>query len=137
MTDLAARVSEMKMHITLMPVVQSAEIARTFVRHGLLDLNMPLLVEDACVIASELVTNALKHVPKAERYELALGDSGGRPVIQVWDPSTKPPVLVDLPDAESGRGLHIVNALATVWSFYTLPKERRAERLCGRCCDDQ
>lgn len=129
MTDLAAQVSEKRMRITLMPVVQSPEIARTFVRHGLLDRNMPLLVEDACVIASELVTNALKHVPKAEAYELALGDSGGRPVIDVWDPSAKPPVMVDLPDAEFGRGLHIVNALATKWSFYTLPEERRGGKI--------
>ena len=129
MTDLAAQASEKKMLITLMPVVQSAEIARTFVRHGLLDRNMPLLVEDACVIASELVTNAVKHVPKAERYELGLGDNGGRPVIQVWDPSPKLPVLVDLPDAEFGRGLHIVDALATTWSFYTLPKERKGGKI--------
>jgi hypothetical protein len=129
MSDLAAQASEKKMHITLMPVAQSPEIARTFVRHGLLNRNMPLLVEDACVIASELVTNCLVHVPKAERYELTLGSNGGRPLIEVWDPSPKPPVMVNLPDGEFGRGLHIVNALATMWNFYTLPTDRKGGKV--------
>jgi two-component sensor histidine kinase len=121
MTDLAAQTSKKKMRITLLPVAQSPHIARTFVRHALLDLRMPDLVEDASVIASELVANAVKHVPQAEKYELTFGHTDSGALIQVWDPSPKPPVIVNLPDAEFGRGLHIVNALASMWSHYILP----------------
>lgn len=129
MTDLASPASEKKMRITLMPVRQSPEIARVFVRHGLLDLDMPLLVEDAGVITSELVTNALQHVPGATSYELTVSGNGGRPLIEVWDPSPRLPAMVDLPDAEFGRGLHIVNALATMWNSYLLPQEQKGGKI--------
>ena len=123
MTDLAAQAREQKMRITLLPVAQSPHIARTFIRHGLLDLHMPDLVDDACLIASELVGNAVKHVPDADTYELTLSHNQGRPLIELWDPSPKPPMTVDLPDAEFGRGLHIISALASMWNYYTLPTE--------------
>jgi hypothetical protein len=58
MANLAAQYSGNAMYVTLFPVKQAAEIARTFVRHWLLSLGMPEeVIDNGCVIASELVTN--------------------------------------------------------------------------------
>jgi hypothetical protein len=43
--------------VTLRPVRQSPELARTFVRHRLLTFGTPeKMINDGCVIASELTT---------------------------------------------------------------------------------
>jgi hypothetical protein len=43
-------------------------------------------------------------------------------LIEVYDTSNDPPVLADASgDAENGRGLMIVGALAKEWSYFVLP----------------
>ncbi len=92
---------------------QAASAARREVRR--LEDDLPSWVlEDAAVIVSELVTNAVRY-----------GD--GRVEVQVWpgprvlrievaDGSHQLPQLVTPgPDAEGGRGLQVVGALATRW----------------------
>lgn len=55
---------------------------------------------------SVLITQALRCQP-------------GRLVIEVSDSDPNPPVLNDAsPEAESGRGLMLVQALSKEWSFY-------------------
>jgi len=40
----------------------------------------------------------------------------------VWDANPKPPVRIDpADDAESGRGLLLVDAIAARWDWYALP----------------
>lgn len=112
------------MRITLYPVRQSAEIARTFVRHRLLVLGIPPeRVDDGCVIASELVTNVCKHVPYARIFHLSVRKNDQGCLIEVWDPSPARPMLIDDPSGESGRGLLIVSALARTWYHNILPPE--------------
>lgn len=72
------------------------------------------LSEDAQLVVSELVTNACLHVggTVALRVHRRLG--GLR--IEVQDASPRAPFAADPgPEAESGRGLFIVQALATTW----------------------
>jgi anti-sigma regulatory factor (Ser/Thr protein kinase) len=115
------RVDERTMIITLFPVAQSPEIARVFVKHQLLALGLPELVENGCLIVSELVTNVYEHVPTAQKFYLYLRENAGRPILEVWDPSPEVPTLISGSDGESGRGLHIVNSLSAQWSYYVLP----------------
>lgn len=83
---------------------------------------------------SELVTNAIRasgpgHLPlagpgaeAADVIRLTLRHRPGRLVIEVFDASPDPPVLADAdPEAESGRGLILVQALSKEWSFFLLP----------------
>jgi anti-sigma regulatory factor (Ser/Thr protein kinase) len=79
--------------------------------------------ETAELIVSELVTNALR----ASRglaspvVRLRLVSDGNSILIQVWDARDEMPVRSDAdPDAESGRGLMIVDALAEKWDCYPL-----------------
>ena len=49
-----------------------------------------------------------------------LASDGSQAVVQVWDASDRPPVRETLPlDAETGRGLLIVESLADEWGSYT------------------
>jgi hypothetical protein len=109
------------MRKTLLPVTQSPEIARAFVRKRLVALGYPELVDNGCLITSELVTNVIKHVPTAREFYLRLRKG---PLVEVWDPSVEVPRLIETPDGESGRGLHIIGSLSVRWSYDLLPPDR-------------
>lgn len=99
---------------------------------------LPAIVEDACLIASELVTNAVRHasgVRYPRVYVLAyIHDLG--PVIEVRDNAGRlPPVLREPAGAEDifaaldpatgdgcGRGLLLVSALAAHWGWRPIPE---------------
>jgi hypothetical protein len=50
---------------------------------------------------------------------LTLTDLGNSVRLEVGDSSTQPPTLCDSgPDAESGRGLVLVDAISSEWSFF-------------------
>src|SRR3954452_4837235 len=121
---LAAQGNGNAMRITLFPVMQAPEIARTFVRHRLLSLGgSEETVDNGCVLTSELVTSVLRHVPHAETFHLCVSKNGLSPLLEVFDPSPVRPVIKEDSDGESGRGLMIVAALATTWYHYLLPPE--------------
>ncbi|MFF4408452.1 ATP-binding protein [Streptomyces sp. NPDC001407] len=81
-------------------------------------------VPDAELVASELLTNALRHAPRSE-LALTAAEGGGSLIIEVEDggnPESKPAVRqVVNEDAESGRGMTIVEAVAKSWSWRPLP----------------
>jgi anti-sigma regulatory factor (Ser/Thr protein kinase) len=98
--------------IELCPIPKAASQARAFVRHRLTELGFSKLVDDGALIAAELVTNAVREAPNGPVL-LSLRLSAGRPVIEVRDRSPVLPVIQDADFvSESGRGLHIVGALA-------------------------
>jgi anti-sigma regulatory factor (Ser/Thr protein kinase) len=104
--------------IELRPEPRAPGAARAFVRHRLAELGFPALVEDAALIAVEMVTNAVREAPGGPIL-LSLRLSAGRPVIEVRDCSPVFPVLQP-PDfvAETGRGMHIIDALAEQVGWY-------------------
>lgn len=114
-------------NIRLAPTTTAVSCARIFVAHTLRTWNVPDLVEDAELVVSELVTNAVRAcgvltpVPTWGELEgmqlLHVGVQGhGQSVhIQVWDSSVEPPVKPKAgPEdwTENGRGLVIIEALA-------------------------
>lgn len=93
-------------------------LARAFTRRALTDWKATSRADDILLCVSELATNALLHgVPPGRgfRLHLYLHDGGGVRV-ELHDPG---PDDVRLPaphaDAESGRGLLLVGALADKW----------------------
>ena len=84
----------------------------------------------AQLLAGELLANAVTftaHLVTCEPWEpggicLSARCHPGAVVIRVRDTDPAPPVLTGAgPDAESGRGLMLVQSLSTEWGHYLLP----------------
>jgi anti-sigma regulatory factor (Ser/Thr protein kinase) len=103
--------------IGLGPLPTSAARARRFVRSRLGEMAVPEPpLEDAVLLTSELVSNALLHA--GTEIELRLDSNGHRLRIEVYDHDSRPPVTAPVEvDATSGRGLFLVENLANDWGI--------------------
>jgi len=96
--------------------------ARLHTRQLLWEWGLKDAIDDVELLVSELVTNAL-HATAAMRQTLPirlwlLSDTT-RLVVSVWDGNSHPPVRVNVgDDAESGRGLVLVEALSDRWDWF-------------------
>lgn len=84
---------------------------------GLVDVS-----DDVELLVSELTTNAVWASQSLEQtlpIGLWLLSDRQRIVVSVWDSNPRPPVRADAPeDAESGRGLLLVEAISERWGWY-------------------
>jgi anti-sigma regulatory factor (Ser/Thr protein kinase) len=100
--------------------------ARLHVRQVLWEWGIGNVAEAAELVVSELVTNAVKASPPVPETDTGLHVSlqleanvRGSLVVQVGDGHSDPPVRGEVDeDAESGRGLLIVEALCDDWGWY-------------------
>ena len=83
--------------ITLAPEAQSVATARRFVREQLNVHDLPSLVDDVTLVASELATNALSHA--GTPFTVTITASGDDVVLEVRDGAPSTPV----PASPSGR----------------------------------
>jgi anti-sigma regulatory factor (Ser/Thr protein kinase) len=90
--------------------------ARVFVADTLEQWGLPALVDAATLLTSELVTNAVRHAGTGMELAISRSDGG---VVRVAVTDRAPAVDVHLRrsgnDAEGGRGLFLVEQLATGW----------------------
>lgn len=75
------------------------------------------LVEDACLIVTELVGNAVRHGHGAITLTLTMDDAGVLMTVAA-DSELDPEPRYASPDEASGRGLAIVEALAADWGWH-------------------
>jgi hypothetical protein len=119
--------------LALGPELDSCRLARAFTREILQGWDMDAPLEDAVTVASELVSNAVRHgcvradeAARQARIELILWWRLSHLVCVVNDPSLAPPVLAPTDVfAESGRGLHMVQAIASAWGWTTLSLQQK------------
>ncbi|MDH6706950.1 hypothetical protein P3T27_003677 [Kitasatospora sp. MAA19] len=129
---------------TLAPRFEAVRTARDFARTSLQRWGLMELFDDVALVASELVTNALRHAIGA-RPDPAGGAQGGydfpiqptaegrlpirislvhrspQVVCAVSDPSSIGPVAREADFvAESGRGLHLVESFSRSWGWHPL-----------------
>lgn len=95
--------------------------ARQFVMDRCLDIGMFAICDDAALLTSEVVTNAVRHTRSAEVTVRAERD-GDHFVVQVLDGSAREPtVLTPDPWSERGRGMALVAAIAAEWGVAPHP----------------
>jgi anti-sigma regulatory factor (Ser/Thr protein kinase) len=99
---------------TLEQQPQSVAAGRGFVGCTLEAWGCGELADTACLLASEILTNAVRHAhtPIGLRLYRAAGDV----TVEITDDNTHLPArrLAD-PDDENGRGLMLVESLASAW----------------------
>jgi anti-sigma regulatory factor (Ser/Thr protein kinase) len=118
--------AETRHRVTLRADPFAVAEARRQVKAAVLYWRVPVDIEVAELLVSELVTNAITHDGVHRQGgaggTLTLAMHGGQRQfrVDVYDASTAPPVLSDgAPrDAESGRGLMLVDSLSTTWGSY-------------------
>ncbi len=99
----------------------AAAEARSQVRAAIRAWDLPVEADVAVLLASELVTNAIRH-EAGGTVTLAITCSRGELRVDVHDTSRSLPVLADAPaDAEAGRGLMLVATLSADWGIYRTP----------------
>ena len=117
--------------LTLAAIPTAVRCSRQFVRLALKRWGLAALAEDAELVVSELVTNAVQASGVTDP-EAAWGDLGRLAtiqvrvlmyragiVIEVWDRDPGTPAGHDAAsDEEGGRGLMIVTALCKEWDYF-------------------
>ena len=96
----------------------AAAEARRRVRAAIASWQIPVDQDAALLLTSELVTNAVRHEP-GQAVMLVISCSRGWLRVDVHDTARTLPAVADVPaDAESGRGLLLVETLSDEWGFY-------------------
>ncbi len=101
--------------LELSPDPASPRAARQFVARILADAGVdPLTIEDAALLATELVTNSVIHANTDLTLEVSA--EAGAVHIAVTDADSGQPVLRrQNKSATTGRGLYLVDRVATEW----------------------
>ncbi|MFE6482284.1 SpoIIE family protein phosphatase [Streptomyces sp. NPDC057757] len=112
------------------PVGRSVATARSFVRDTLQGWGFADIVDDAVVLTSELVTNAVVHAGTSADVLCLRSDDGVR--IEVADrypereiPLQATAINMGNPDSEGGRGLQLCAALAGRWGVEYTPTQKQ------------
>ncbi|MEV5414446.1 ATP-binding protein [Thermopolyspora sp. NPDC052614] len=120
--------------IALPAMASSVGTARMYTRHLMEKWNLMAVVDDAELVVSEIVTNAIKAanlIPPQARYPelydrlevvcLCLRALENELLIEVWDANQESPERREVTlDEEGGRGLFLVESLCTQWGVRPL-----------------
>lgn len=104
--------------------------ARRATRDALVRWRLPELVDTVVLAVSELVTNAVRYGRPRVSLDLRRQAEQVRVEVHDGDPGEPPAVSGEVPpDAESGRGLGIVRALADDVSVEQVPEDGKIVRV--------
>ena len=123
MARTAAQAGPRLIAFVLPGIPGSVPVARLRVRAALGLHGLGEYADDAEIITSELVTNAVQHVrdngAQAIGVTLTHAGSPAAVTVVVSDSSPEEPVRCDRPaGSEQGRGLRIVEALSAHWGWH-------------------
>ena len=111
---------------TLPRVGESAVVARRLVGQALGVWHRDALADAARLVVTELVANAVEHAEGANiRVTITRLDDGGGHVGVADKSGSRPERRVAQPDDVGGRGLALVDHMATAWGSDPLPDGKR------------
>jgi anti-sigma regulatory factor (Ser/Thr protein kinase) len=113
----------LRTYLELAPLDTAPRTARAHAADVLRKWDLQHIYEETALVISELMTNAVNstrtHQPCAPVRLWMLGSPATAALILIWDATAPPPApRPAAPDAEDGRGLAIVTALARQWGSY-------------------
>jgi anti-sigma regulatory factor (Ser/Thr protein kinase) len=101
--------------LVLPPEARSSSMSRRFVQHALARWQLDALVDVAVLLTSELVTNAIVHAQTDVEITITRDDPRTITVAVSDSSRSEPRVQRHLDDSATGRGLGILDALASSW----------------------
>lgn len=101
--------------------VAAGKEARALVRDALDDWGLPAIIDDAVLVVTELVTNAVTHGGSAFRLQLSRTSGAFRIEVVDEGAGTPEPQPQDF-EAEGGRGLMLVDAMSNSWGVENVPR---------------
>jgi anti-sigma regulatory factor (Ser/Thr protein kinase) len=108
--------------LRLGPLDSAVPCARAHTRQLVAQWGLRALADDAELVVSELVTNALKAnrlLCDPRTIDLRLSSDCDLLLVEVWDASTvTPEKFWGNGESEGGRGLVLVEALSEKWTYY-------------------
>ena len=112
--------------VPLEPDPGAAARARDEIEAAVRAWGIPVDLDVAVLLASELVTNAVIHgmqgQPESAAVMLAIAAAHTELRVDVYDASISLPVIGPAgADAEGGRGLLLVSSLSDEWGYYRTP----------------
>lgn len=108
-----------RMHQYFEPTPQAPRAARELAAQACWEWDLPEAATSAQVLASELVTNAVRHARTTISFAVMLGSAQLRLSARDWDP--RPVRLLPPSDNEHrGRGLLVVDTIAKSWGQVSL-----------------
>lgn len=108
--------AQLRAVVELPATLRSAATARAVIRALLPAWGLARVADDAELVVSELVSNAVEHAPGSDTYELEVTQRGESVRISLVDGSSIKPVVAELArDRPRGRGMRIVEALTQAW----------------------
>lgn len=108
-----------KVYLEVAASTAAVPCTRLYTRTMLDEWGLAKLADDVELVVSELVTNAVEATLDYElgtNVALVLAETNGELLVLVWDgASEEPEAASPAPDAQHGRGLLIVSAVANRW----------------------
>lgn len=136
----SVRPTPQTMSVRLPAIPESVKEARDFALGVLGAWGLSAIHDEVRLVVSELVTNALRHsagyADVRASIRLSFLRTGGRLTCAVTDPCDQIPMRRE-PDsaAQSGRGLHLVEAFSDSWNWAPLSSHGKVVWACFRCPD--
>jgi anti-sigma regulatory factor (Ser/Thr protein kinase) len=109
----------MELHTPLHTAASAARDARQTVRAALAQWQIPGCLDDALLIVTELVSNALRHGAAPIELDLRLTDQTLRIAVSDALPARAPTPLQSDTAQASGRGLLLIAATSARWGWDT------------------
>jgi len=138
-----ARQWPMRDFLELGALAGAAPSARLHARQIMWEWRLTPLTEAVEQVVAELVNNSVAAaitMPQVQPVCLWLLSDARNVLVLVWDGSPQPPALTEPGEyAESGRGLHLVQAFSERWGSYATPQTggKVVWALCGTDSDQQ
>ena len=136
----SVRSAPQTMSVGLPAIPESVREARDFALGVLGAWGLSAMHEEVRLVVSELVTNALRYsagyAGGSAPIRLSFLRTGGRLTCAVADPCDQIPVHREPEStAQSGRGLHLVEAFSDSWNWAPLSSHGKVVWACFHCPD--